>query len=31
LAALSAINNRDPGIAVLSKKLQNNAPQSAVF
>ncbi len=31
LAALAAINNRDPGIAVLSKKLQNNAPQSAVF
>jgi tetratricopeptide (TPR) repeat protein len=31
LAALSAINSRDPGIAVLSKKLQNNAPQSAVF
>lgn len=31
LAALSAINSRDPGIAVLSKKLQNNAPQSAFF
>lgn len=31
LAALSAINNRDPGIAVLSKKMQGNAPQSAVF
>lgn len=31
LAALRAINNRDPGIAVLSKKLQSNAPQSAVF
>jgi Flp pilus assembly protein TadD len=31
LAALSAINHRDPGIAVLSKKLQTNAPQSAVF
>jgi Flp pilus assembly protein TadD len=31
LAVLSAINNRDPGIAVLSKKLQGIAPQSAVF
>lgn len=31
LAALRAINHRDPGIAVLSKKLQSNTPQSAVF
>lgn len=31
MAMLAAINNRDPGIAVLSKKLRGNTPQSAVF
>jgi len=31
LALLSDINRRDPGIAVLSKKLRGIAPQSAVF
>lgn len=31
LTQLRAINQRDPGIAVLSKKLQGIAPQSAVF
>jgi tetratricopeptide (TPR) repeat protein len=31
LALLADINRRDPGIAVLSKKLQGIAPQSAVF
>ena len=31
LVALRAINNHNQGIAVLSKKLQANTPQSAVF
>jgi len=31
LTQLRAINQRDPGIAVLSRKLQGIAPQSAVF
>jgi tetratricopeptide (TPR) repeat protein len=31
LAAIHAINNRDPGIAMLSRKLQGMAPQTAVY
>ena len=31
LAAMNAINTRDPAIAMLSKKLQGKAPQTAVY
>ena len=31
LAAINAINKKDPGVALLSKKLQGMAPQTAVY
>ena len=31
LAAMNAINNKDPGVAMLTKKLQGIAPQTAVY
>nr|WP_295774097.1 tetratricopeptide repeat protein [Rhodoferax sp.] len=31
LAAINAINNKDPGVALLSKKLQGIAPQTEVY